>query len=279
MRLGIIGGSGLYNLPLEAAEWRTVQTPWGPPSDALLHGRLGGADLVFLPRHGRGHTIAPSELNARANIAALKAASCTVILSLSACGSFRENLPPGSFVVIDQLVDRTRGRANSFFGDGIVAHVSLADPFCASLGDAIVAAAPDCIRGGTYLAMEGPQFSTRAESRLYRAAGLDVIGMTAAPEAALAREAELCYTTVAMVTDYDSWREGEAVDVAAIIAVLTANAARAAALVAGVAAGWSSFACTQGCSHALDHAIITDRAKWPPATAKRLSGIAGRVLA
>ncbi|MGI4876061.1 MAG: 5'-methylthioadenosine phosphorylase [Janthinobacterium lividum] len=272
--LGIIGGSGLYGLPLEHPERHTVDTQWGSPSDALLHGRLGETDLVFLPRHGRGHTIAPSDLNYRANIAALKAAGCTAIVSLSACGSFREELPPGSFVVIDQLVDRTRGRANSFFGDGIVAHVSLADPFCASLGDAIVAAAPDCIRGGTYLAMEGPQFSTRAESCLYRAAGLDVIGMTAAPEAALAREAELCYATVAMVTDYDSWREGEAVDVA----VLAANAARAAALVAGVAAGWSGFACNHGCSHALDHAVITDRAKWPPATVDRLSGIAGRVL-
>jgi 5'-methylthioadenosine phosphorylase len=278
MPLGIIGGSGLYNLSLEAAEWRTADTPWGSPSDALLHGRLGNTDLVFLPRHGRGHTIAPSDLNYRANIAALKAAGCAAIVSLSACGSFREELPPGSFVVIDQLVDRTRGRANSFFADGIVAHVSLADPFCASLGDAIAAAAPDCIRGGTYLAMEGPQFSTRAESRLYRAAGLDVIGMTAAPEAALAREAELCYATVAMVTDYDSWREGEAVDVAAIVAVLTANAARAAALVAGIAAEWSSFACGHGCNHALDHAIITERAKWPPDTVERLSGIAGRVL-
>lgn len=278
MPLGIIGGSGLYNLPLESAEWRTVDTPWGPPSDALLHGRLGETDLVFLPRHGRGHTIAPSDLNYRANITALKATRCTAIVSLSACGSFREELPPGSFVVIDQLVDRTRGRAKSFFGDGIVAHISLADPFCASLGDAIVAAAPDCIRGGTYLAMEGPQFSTRAESRLYRAAGLDVIGMTAAPEAALAREAELCYATVAMVTDYDSWREGEAVDVTAIVAVLTANATRAAALVAGVAAGWSGFACTHGCNHALDQAIITDRAKWPSSTVERLRGIAGRVL-
>jgi len=278
MTLGIIGGSGLYDLPLEDAEWRSADTPWGASSDALLCGRLGSTDLVFLPRHARGHTVAPSELNARANIAALKAAGATAVVSLSACGSFREELPPGSFVVIDQLVDRTRGRANSFFGDGVVGHVSLAGPFCASLGTAIVDAAPDCIRGGTYLAMEGPQFSTRAESRLYRAAGLDVIGMTAAPEAALAREAELCYATVAMVTDYDSWREGEAVDVAVIVAVLTANSARAAALVAGVAAGWAGSTCTCGCAHALDNAIITDRAKWPPATVAKLGGIAGRVL-
>jgi 5'-methylthioadenosine phosphorylase len=276
--LGIIGGSGLYGLPLSGAEWRGIATPWGAPSDALLHGRLGDTDVVFLPRHGRGHTLAPSEIDYRANIAALKAAGASAILSLSACGSFREDLPPGSFVVIDQLVDHTRGRANSFFGDGIVAHVGLADPFCASLGCAIMAAAPDCIGGGTYLAMEGPHFSTRAESRLYRAAGLDVIGMTAAPEAALAREAELCYATVAMATDYDCWREDDAVDVAAIVAVLTANAARAAALVAGVAAAWGGFACGHGCGRALDHAIITDRACWPAATVERLRGIAGRVL-
>lgn len=279
MALGIIGGSGLYLLPgLEDAEWRTVGTPWGASSDALLHGRLGDTELVFLPRHGRGHTLAPSELNARANIAALKAAGCTGILSLSAVGSFRADLPPGSFVVVDQLVDRTRGRANSFFGDGIVAHVSLAKPFCASLGNAVMVAAPDCIRGGTYLAMEGPQFSTRAESRLYRAAGLDVIGMTAAPEAALAREAELCYATVAMVTDFDSWHEGETVDVGRIVAVLTANAGRARALVAAVAAAWSGYACEHGCGHALDHAVITDRDLWPAATVERLRGVAGRVL-
>lgn len=280
MALGIIGGSGLYLLPgLTDAGWRTVDTPWGRPSDALLHGRLGDTDLVFLPRHGRGHTIAPSELNARANIAALKAAGCTAILSLSACGSFREDLPPGTFVVVDQLVDRTRGRANSFFGDGIVAHVSLADPFCASLGAAARTADPACVAGGTYLAMEGPQFSTRAESRLYRAAGLDVVGMTAAPEAALAREAELCYACVAMVTDFDCWHDDDTVDVARIVAVLTANAARARALVAAVASGWSGYACGHGCAHALTHAVITDRDKWPAATVDRLRGVAGRVLA
>ena len=278
MALGIIGGSGLYQLPgLIDAEWRTVDTPWGVPSDALLHGRLGDTELVFLPRHGRGHGIAPSDLNARANIAALKAAGCTAILSLSACGSFREALPPGSFVLVDQVVDRTRGRANTFFGDGIVAHVSLADPMCARLRATVLAAAPHCIDGGTYLTMEGPQFSARAESRLYRAAGLDVIGMTAMPEAALAREAELCYQTVAMVTDFDSWHEGEAVDVAQVIAVLGANAGKARALVAAVADGWTDAPCA--CHRALDHAIITDRAIWPAATVKRLHGIAGRVLA
>lgn len=279
MALGIIGGSGLYLLPgIVDAEWRTVDTPWGAPSDLLLHGRLGSTDLVFLPRHGRGHVIAPGELNARANIAALKTAGCTAILSLSAVGSFREDLPPGSLVVVDQLVDRAVERPRSFFGDGIVAHVSLADPFCASLGDAVCAAAPDCIRGGVYLAMAGPQFSTRAESRLYRAAGLDVVGMTASPEAALAREAELCYATVAMVTDFDSWHDGDGVDVAQVVAVLAANAGRARDLVAAVAGAWDSYACGHGCAHALDHAIITDRDRWPPATVARLRAIAGRVL-
>ena len=277
MALGIIGGSGLYQLPgLVDGERRSVTTPWGAPSDALLHGRLDGTDLIFLPRHGRGHGIAPSELNTRANIAALKAAGCTAIVSLSACGSFRENLVPGSFVLVDQIVDHTRGRPNSFFGDGIVAHVSLADPMCARLRGLIAATDAACVAGGTYLAMEGPQFSTRAESRLYRAAGLDVIGMTAMPEAALAREAELCYQTVAMVTDFDSWHDDNAVDVAQVIAVLAANAGRAQALVAALAAGWVDAPCP--CHRALDHAIITDRAAWPPATVARLQGIAGRVL-
>ena len=276
MALGIIGGSGLYALPgLQEPEWRAAWTPWGAPSDALLHGRIGDTRLVFLPRHGRGHPLAPSELNARANIAALKAAGCTAILSLAACGSFREVLPPGSFVAVDQIVDRTRGRANSFFGDGIVAHVSLAEPMCPRLRSGVVA--HGAIDGGTYLAIEGPQFSTRAESKLYRAAGMDVIGMTAMPEAALAREAELCYQTVAMVTDFDSWHEGPAVDVAQVVAVLAANAERARALIVAFAAGWREAPCA--CHHALDHAVITDRAAWPAATVARLQGIAGRVLA
>ena len=275
MALGIIGGSGLYALSgLTDAEWREVDTPWGRPSDALLHGRLGEVELVFLPRHGRGHRLAPSELNARANIAALKAAGCTAIVSLAACGSFREALPPGSFVAVDQIVDHTRGRANSFFGDGIVAHVSLAEPMCARLrARAVVHGAID---GGTYLAMEGPQFSTRAESRLYRTAGFDVVGMTAMPEAALAREAELCYASVAMVTDFDSWHDSSIVDVATVVAMLAANSTRARALIAAIATGWQDTPC--GCHRALDHAIITDRAAWPPATVARLQGIAGRVL-
>jgi 5'-methylthioadenosine phosphorylase len=278
MALGIIGGSGLYQLPgLADAAWRTVDTPWGAPSDALLCGRLGDAELVFLPRHGRGHTIAPDELNARANIAALKAAGCTAVLSLSACGSFREDLRPGTFVAVDQLIDRTHGRANSFFGEGVVAHVSLADPMCARLRAVVIAADPATVDGGTYVAMQGPQFSTRAQSRSYRAQGFDVIGMTAMPEAALAREAELCYATVAMVTDFDAWHPHDAaVDVAQVVQVLGANAARARALVAAVAAGWIDAPC--GCHRALDHAIITDRAAWPAATVERLRGVAGRVL-
>jgi 5'-methylthioadenosine phosphorylase len=278
MALGIIGGSGLYQLPgLENPVWRAVDTPWGAPSDALLHGRIGRTDVVFLPRHGRGHNVAPSELNARANIAALKAAGCTAVLSLAACGSFRADLPPGTFVAIDQLVDRTRGRPGSFFGDGIVAHVSLADPTCMALRARIHAADGAVVDGGTYLAMEGPQFSTRAESRAHRAAGFDVIGMTACPEAGLAREAELCYAAVAMVTDFDSWHEeAAAVDVRTVVEVLGANAARAQALVAAVAQGWAEAPCS--CHRSLDHAVITARAAWPAATVERLRGVAGRVL-
>ncbi|WBX85877.1 S-methyl-5'-thioadenosine phosphorylase [Sphingosinicella microcystinivorans] len=286
-RLGIIGGSGLYALgSLADVEWRAVDTPFGRPSDDLLFGRLGQADLVFLPRHGRGHRLTPSEVPYRANIAALKAAGCTHVLSLSACGSFREALSPGTFVLVDQFVDRTRGRVKSFFGDGIVAHVSLADPVCGPLGarvaDAAKALGIPFVSGGTYLVMEGPQFSTRAESRAYVAAGFDVIGMTNMPEAALAREAELCYASVAMVTDYDSWRPAEeGANVAEILEVMHGNGANARALVAAVAAAWPAgpAACPQGCDHALDHAIITDPALWPPPTVEKLRGIAGRVLA
>jgi 5'-methylthioadenosine phosphorylase len=286
MRLGIIGGSGLYALDaLSDTEWRAVDTPFGPPSDELLFGRLGEVELVFLPRHGRGHRLTPSEVPYRANAAALKAAGCTDVLSLSACGSFREALAPGTFVLVDQYVDRTRGRARSFFGDGVVAHVSLADPTCGRLGQ-IVAEAADCVGvsfvvGGTYLAIEGPQFSTRAESRAYAAAGFDVIGMTGMPEAALMREAELCYASVAMVTDYDSWREAEeGANVADILAVMHANAANARALVAAVAARLPATrgACARGCDRALEHAIITDRTLWPAAAVERLRAVAGRVL-
>jgi 5'-methylthioadenosine phosphorylase len=284
-KLGIIGGSGLYALgSLTDVAWRAIDTPFGAPSDELLFGRLGQAELVFLPRHGRGHRLTPSEVPYRANIAALKAAGCTHVLSLSACGSFKEALSPGTFVLVDQFVDRTRGRVKSFFGDGIVAHVSLADPVCGPLGARVAAAAKalgiSFVSGGTYLAMEGPQFSTRAESRAYVAAGFDVIGMTNMPEAALAREAELCYASVAMVTDYDSWRPAEeGANVADILEVMHGNSANARALVAAVAAAWApSAACPQGCDHALDHAIITDPTLWPPPTVEKLRGVAGRVL-
>ena len=284
MKLGILGGSGLYQLAaIEQAEWRTVETPWGLPSDELLFGRVGETEVVFLPRHGRGHRLTPSEVPYRANIAALKLAGCTHVLSVSACGSFREELPPGMFVLVDQFIDRTRGRAKSFFGDGIVCHVGLADPTCARLADVAEAALQTLgiphRRGGTYLAMEGPQFSTRAESRLYRAAGLDVIGMTNMPEAALAREAELHYQTVAMVTDYDSWREGSAVDVTDILAVQAANAENARRLVVEVASRLgAASACEQGCDRALDHAILTAPELRPIATVERLRSVAGRVL-
>ena len=286
MRLGIVGGSGLYQMAaVEDAELVEIETPWGKPSDSLLLGRIGDMPVAFLPRHGRGHRLTPTELNYRANIAALKMAGCTDVLSISACGSFREELPPGTFVLVDQYVDRTRRRANSFFGDGVVAHVSLAQPSCGSLADvtedALKALGLSHRRGGSYLVMEGPQFSSRAESLLYRAAGLDVIGMTAMPEAALAREAELCYQTVAMVTDFDAWHgEHEAVDVAQVLEVLHRNVANAQSLVVAVAErlGRRVTDCASGCRTALDHAVITDRSVWPEDTVARLAVVAGRVL-
>ena len=228
--IGIIGGSGLYALEaLEDAQWFAVDTPWGPPSDDLLIGRIAGVKFVFLPRHGRGHRIPPSEVNNRANIDALKRAGCTDIVAISAVGSLREELAPGRFVVVDQYLDRTMGRAGSFFGDGLVAHVSLADPVCPRLStlaaDAAEAAGAAVTRGGCYVAIEGPQFSTRAESRLFRQWGGDVIGMTGMPEARLAREAELPYASICMVTDWDCWREDEGeANVAEIVAQLHANA-------------------------------------------------------
>lgn len=286
MRLGIIGGSGVYALDaLTDVVWRGIDTPFGQPSDDLLFGKIGGAELVFLPRHGRGHRLTPSEVPYRANIAALKLAGCTDVLSLSACGSFKEALAPGSFVLVDQFVDRTRGRARSFFGEGIVGHVSLADPTCSRLGALVAAAARtldlNFVSGGTYLAIEGPQFSTRAESRAYAAAGFDIIGMTNMPEAALAREAELCYASVAMVTDYDSWRAAEeGANVHDILAVMQGNSSNARALVAAVAERMPAVheVCTDGCDRALDHAIMTDRSLWPAPTVERLRAIAGRVL-
>jgi 5'-methylthioadenosine phosphorylase len=285
-KLGIIGGSGLYDLPgLSDIRWVETDTPWGKPSDALMHARLGDAELVFLPRHGRGHRHAPHEVNYRANIAALKLCGVTDVLSVSACGSFREAMPPGHFVLVDQFIDRTTSRVRSFFGDGVVAHVSAADPTCNRLRARVAAHAEKLglphHNGGTYLAMEGPQFSTKAESHLYRSWGADVIGMTNLPEATLAREAELCYLTIAMVTDFDSWNEAAgAVDIQAIIATLSGNVAKARALVAAVAADFAPVrdVCSHGCNTALDHAIMTAPELRPAETVAKLKTIAGRVL-
>ncbi len=284
--LGIIGGSGLYDLPgLVDTRWVAVDTPFGAPSDELYIGRLGDAQLVFLPRHGRGHRIPPSEVNYRANIAALKMAGCTDVLSLSAVGSLREDLPPGHFVVVDQFIDRSFARAKSFFGTGLVAHVSMAHPVCKRLGEHVLATlaargVPHA-HGGTYLAMEGPQFSTLAESELYRSWGCSVIGMTNMPEAKLAREAELCYCSVAMVTDFDCWHLGhDAVTVDAIIRVLLGNAEQARGLVAqlagDVAADAQASACA--CRSALEHALITAPEARDAALVERLRPIVGRVL-
>ncbi len=285
-RLGIVGGSGLYDLPgLTDTRWQRVDTPWGAPSDEYFLGRLGDLELVFLPRHGRGHRIPPSELNFRANIAGFKSLGVTDLLSLSAVGSLRENLAPGMFVVVDQFVDRTAGRASSFFGTGLVAHVSMAHPVCARLGGHLQATLEGMglpsVRGGTYLAMEGPQFSTFAESQLYRSWQCDVIGMTNVPEAKLAREAELCYASVAMVTDFDCWHPAhDAVTVDAIIGVLLGNAANAQRLVVGLAerVGGDAQATACACRHALDHALITAPAARDPALVEKLRVVAGRVL-
>jgi 5'-methylthioadenosine phosphorylase len=285
-RLGIIGGSGLYELDgLADTRWQAVDTPWGAPSDEIFVGRLGDVELAFLPRHGRGHRIPPNEVNYRANIAALKTLGVTDVLSLSAVGGLREELPPGTFVIVDQFVDRTFARAKSFFGSGCVAHVSMADPVCRRLGDHVQATLArqgvPHVRGGTYLTIEGPHFSTRAESELYRTWGCHVIGMTNMPEAKLAREAELCYCSVSMVTDYDCWHPGhDAVTVDAVIRVLLANAGHARQLVAGLAAdiGGDAAAPSCTCRHALDHALITAPAARDPAAVEQLKTIAARVL-
>ncbi|MDX5384525.1 MAG: S-methyl-5'-thioadenosine phosphorylase [Rhodobacterales bacterium] len=286
-RIGIIGGSGIYQLDsLENPEWVSVTSPWGTPSDQILTGVLDGVPMAFLPRHGRGHVHAPSDVPYRANIDALKRLGVTDVISVSACGSFREAMAPGDFVIVDQFIDRTVGRASSFFGSGCVAHVSLAHPTCprlsAACADAARAAGVTVHEGGTYLAMEGPQFSTLAESRMYREVwGCDVIGMTNMPEAKLAREAELCYASVAMVTDYDCWHpDHEEVDVAQVIATLGANAAHARALVAGLPArlGATRAPCPHGCDRALEHAIMTAHDRRDPALLARLDAVAGRVL-
>ena len=284
--IGIIGGSGLYDIEgLSPREWRRAPSPWGEPSDELLHGTLDGVACVFLPRHGRGHKLSPSHLNYRANIDVLKRAGCTHVISLSAVGSLREDLPPGHFVIVDQIIDRSFAREKSFFGDGCVAHVSMAHPVCPKLGDTLEAAAGalglPVRRGGTYLVMEGPQFSTKAESELYRSWGCAVIGMTNMPEAKLAREAEMHYATVAMVTDYDCWHETHAhVTVEAVVAVMNANAERARALVrrAIPMLADAGTGCAAGCDHALDHAVITPVAARDAGLMARLDAVASRVL-
>jgi 5'-methylthioadenosine phosphorylase len=281
--IGIIGGSGLYSMPgFEAQEERAIETPWGAPSDPYVVGRLAGKDVAFLARHGRGHRLSPSELNFRANIYGFKSLGVERILSLSAVGSLKEEHKPLDFVIPDQFVDRTRGRISTFFGEGLVAHIGFSHPICPQLSRVALAAAEGsgvtAKLGGTYLCMEGPAFSTLAESNLYRSWGMDVIGMTNLQEAKLAREAEICYVTIAMVTDYDCWHpEHEAVTVTDIIANLTKNAENAARVVsAAVRAMPEARECK--CGSALAHALITDRKTIPVATRKKLELLVGKYL-
>jgi 5'-methylthioadenosine phosphorylase len=284
--IGIIGGSGVYDIEgLTNKCWKRVQSPFGKPSDELLFGELNGQKMVFLPRHGRGHRIPPTDINFFANIDALKRAGVTDVISVSAVGSLQEHLRPGTFVIVDQFIDRTFARAKSFFGTGLVAHVSMAHPVCGRLGDHIEAAAREAgiemVRGGTYLVMEGPQFSSLAESDLYRSWNCDVIGMTNMPEAKLAREAELCYATVAMVTDFDCWHPNhDAVNVDAIIKVLFANADKARSMVKKVAPHLrdDDKATTCSCRSALEYALITAPDARDPEMVKRLDVVAGRLL-
>ncbi|NNM58030.1 S-methyl-5'-thioadenosine phosphorylase [Acidocella sp.] len=284
--IGIIGGSGLYNIEgLTNTRWERVATPWGEASDELLIGEFAGTKVVFLPRHGRGHKTPPSALNYRANIDALKRVGVTDIISLSAVGSLKEELPPGHFVIVDQFIDRSFAREKSFFGPGCVAHVSMAHPTCPRLGDALEATATDLglpvTRGGTYLVMEGPQFSTLAESNLYRSWGCSVIGMTNMPEAKLAREAEIDYASIAMVTDYDCWHEEhDAVTVDAVVRVLLDNAEKARNLVKSVLPkiGAPRGLCPAGCDRALEYALITAPEARAPAMLAKLDAVAGRIL-
>jgi 5'-methylthioadenosine phosphorylase len=286
MVLGIIGGSGVYDIEgLERARWQRIDSSYGAPSDELLVGELDGLPMVFLPRHGRGHRLLPSEINYRANIAALKQAGVTDLLSFSAVGSLREDIPPGTFVIVDQFVDRTFRRASTFFGDGVVAHVAMGNPVCARLVDALERAAREAAipirRGGSCVVIEGPQFSTRAESEIYRQVGGTVIGMTSMPEAKLAREAELCYSSVAMVTDYDVWHpEHDAVTVDMVMSVMKTNVGLAPELIRRVAGPLRDRPnpCPAGCDRALEHAILTPRDAMNEATRARLLGVAGRVL-
>jgi 5'-methylthioadenosine phosphorylase len=286
-KIAVIGGSGIYDIDgLEAGEWVQVETPWGAPSDRILTGTLDGVAMAFLPRHGRGHVHSPTTVPYRANIDALKRLGVTDVISVSACGSFREEMAPGDFVVVDQFIDRTFAREKSFFGTGCVAHVSVAHPTCPRLGDACETAVREAginvHRGGTYLAMEGPQFSTLAESRMYRDSwGADVIGMTNMPEAKLACEAELCYASVAMITDYDSWHpdHGE-VDVTEIIRTLTGNADKGRDMISRLPAllGATRAPCPHGCDRALDYAILTAPEARNPEVVAKLDAVAGRVL-
>ena len=286
-KIGIIGGSGLYDIGgLQSPKWQRIESPWGAPSDDILTGTLGGMEMAFLPRHGRGHIHSPSSIPYRANIDALKRLGVTDVISISACGSFRENMEPGHFVIIDQFIDRTTARENSFFGTGCVAHVSIAHPTCQRLSqacqEAAIAQGITVHRGGTYLAMEGPQFSSLAESRLYREVwGCDVIGMTNMPEAKLAREAELCYASIAMITDYDSWHpdHGE-VDVTEIIKTLTGNSTKAKGLISRLPK-WvvsEQANCPQGCDKSLEFAIMTAPEMRAPSLMAKLDAVAGRVL-
>lgn len=284
--LGVIGGSGVYDFPhLQNSRWERIETPWGEPSDELRFGEIDGLEMVFLPRHGRGHKLSPTDINYRANIDAMKRAGVTDLISVSACGSFKEELSPGTFVIVDQFIDRTFAREKSFFGKGLVAHVSLAHPISPGLADRVETAAKEenipHQRGGTYLAMEGPQFSTLAESNLYRSWGCDVIGMTNMPEAKLAREAEICYASVAMVTDYDCWHDdhGE-VDVPEIIRVLMENVEKAGRLIDRLARTFprEHEPCPIGSDAALDNAIITQPGAHDPSLVAKLDAVAGRVL-
>jgi 5'-methylthioadenosine phosphorylase len=284
--LGVIGGSGVYQLEgLAHARWERVAGPFGPPSDEILLGELAGQPMAFLPRHGRGHRIPPSGINYRANIDAMKRVGVTDLLSLSAVGSLREDLAPGTFVIVDQFVDRTSGRERTFFDHGVVAHVPMARPVCVRMGDALEASARSLDlryhRGGTYLVIDGPQFSTLAESELYRRWGCDVIGMTNLPEARLAREAELCYATVAMVTDFDCWHpDHDSVTVSEVMAVMQANAGRAAALLRHVAPAVARHPvpCPHGCDRVLDTAVVTAPGARDLEAVARLDAVAGRIL-
>lgn len=281
--IGIIGGSGLYAMDgIEDAQWIAINTPWGDPSDAILCGRIGEVKVRFLPRHGRGHPISPTELNSRANIDALKRAGCTDILAISAVGSLREELEPGRFALVEQFIDRTVHRESTFYTSGFVTHVSMADPVCPRLSEmaakAVSKAKGKVAVGATYLAMEGPQFSTRAESRMYRQWGADVIGMTAMPEAKLAREAELPYALVGMVTDYDCWREGEAVDVGQVIEQMQANGALAREMVKNFIAGLPNTRAPSPIDTALNDAVITAPNKHDRAMMAKLDAVAGRLF-